>query len=381
VPFLNARISSFLTFLTFALAATCALAQSNRAVILGTVTDPSGPAIAGAKVTVQNQNTNISATVTTSPEGQYTVTNLEPGAYRVTVTAQGFTEKSVRDITVFVNQTAGVDVSVEVGAVSTRVEVEAATPIVQSETSSSGQVVDSKQVVTMPLDGRSSIYGLLALTPGVMTAGQNPVISGGIWFGATNMTVDGVSDIDTGNERLGPVVPSLESIGEFKVIASGASAEFGRGGAQVLVQTKSGTNEFHGSLFEFNRNRLLAAKNFFATGLPKPAFNRNEYGGSLGGPVLKDKLFFFGSFEGLRRVTSTPVITAQPTDALKAGNFSGLAAVRDPDTNAPFPGNQIPSARISAAAQALLKFSSTPILATSAGGGLGNNFVYNTPTR
>ncbi|HYM13045.1 MAG TPA: carboxypeptidase regulatory-like domain-containing protein [Bryobacterales bacterium] len=379
--FFHSRRLSLLTLLTFALAGTCALAQSNRAVILGTVTDPSGSAVAGAKVTVQNQNTNISATVTTSPEGQYTVTNLEPGAYRVTVTAQGFAEKSIRDITVFVNQTARVDVGVEVGSVSTRVEVEAAAPVVQSEASSIGQVVDSQQVVTMPLDGRSSIYGLLALTPGVMTAGQNPVISGGVWFGSTNLTVDGVSDIDTGNERLGPVVPSLESIGEFKVIASGASAEFGRGGAQVLVQTKSGTNQFHGSLFEFNRNRTLAAKNFFATSLPKPAFNRNEYGGSLGGPVLKDKLFFFGSFEGLRRVTSSPVITAQPTDALKSGNFTGLAAIRDPDTNAPFPGNQIPSGRISSAAQALLKFTSAPNLATTAAAGLGNNFVYNTPTR
>src|SRR5260370_13853487 len=114
----------------------------------------------------------------------------------------------------------------------------------------------------MPLDGRGNLNGLLALTPGVMSTGQNPLISGGVWFGSTNLTVDGVSDIDTGNERLGPVVPSLESVEEFKVISNGASEEFGRGGSQVLVQTKSCTNEYHDRLFEHNRSAFHAAKNF-----------------------------------------------------------------------------------------------------------------------
>ena len=213
-----------------------------------------------------------------------------------------------------------------------------------------------------------------------MSTGQNPLISGGVWFGSTNLTIDGVSDIDTGNERLGPVVPSLESIEEFKVVSNGASAEFGRGGSQVLVETKSGTNQFHGSLFEFNRNQLLAAKNFFATSLPKPPFNRNEYGASLGGPIVRNKLFFFGAFEGLRRVTAATDITAQPTDAIKSGNFAGLSPITDPATGAPFPGNQIPAGRISPVAQGLLKFSSEPNL-PGAAGGLGNNFAYNTPTR
>jgi hypothetical protein len=358
-----------------------ALAQSNSAVILGVVNDSSGAAIAGAKVTVANQGTSISTTATTTAEGQYTVTNLEPGIYRVTATAPGFAEKSIRDITIFVNQTVRVDVGLEVGSVATRTEVQATAPVVQSETSSIGQVVDSRQVTKMPLDGRGSLNGLLALAPGVMTTGQNPLISGGVWFGSTNLTIDGVSDIDTGNERLGPVVPSLESVEEFKVIANGASAEFGRGGAQVLVETKSGTNQFHGSLFEFNRNAVLAAKNFFATSLPKPAFNRNEYGASLGGPIVHNKLFFFAAFEGLNRVISGTNITAQPSDAIKSGNFAGLATITDPAAGAPFPGNQIPMGRISPVAQGLLKFASEPNLPGTAAGGLGNNFVYNTPTR
>src|SRR6266404_513844 len=362
----------------FIFSATCALAQSNSAVLVGTVSDSSAAAIVGAKVTVVNQGTNISTTVATKSEGQYTVTNLQPGSYRVTATSDGFAEKSIRDINLSVNQTVRVDVSLEVGAVTTRTEVEATAPVVQSETSSIGQIVDSRQVTKMPLDGRGNLNGLLALTPGVMTTGQNPLISGGVWFGSTNLTIDGVSDIDTGNERLGPVVPSLESIEEFKVLSNGASAEFGRGGSQVLVQTKSGTNQYHGSLFEFNRNGLLAAKNFFATSLPKPPFNRNEFGASLGGPLVHNKLFFFAAYEGLRRVIAATNITAQPTDAIKAGNFAGLSPITDPSTGAPFPGNQIPAGRTSPVAQALLKFSSQPNL-PGAAGGLGNNFAYNTP--
>jgi hypothetical protein len=210
------RLDSFRTLgfsvFTIVLSAACAMAQSNSAVILGTVNDSTGAAIVGVKVTVLNQGTNISTTVSTKSEGQYTATNIEPGSYRVTATSEGFAEKSVRDITVFVNQTVRVDVSLEVGAVSTRTEVQATALVVQSETSSIGQVVDSRQVTKMPLDGRGNLNGLLALTPGVMSTGQNPLISGGVWFGSTNLTVDGVSDIDTGNERLGPVVPSLESV-------------------------------------------------------------------------------------------------------------------------------------------------------------------------
>ncbi|MDQ6678358.1 MAG: TonB-dependent receptor, partial [Acidobacteriota bacterium] len=274
-----------------------------------------------------------------------------------------------------------IDVTLEVGNLASRIEVEASAPIVQSETSSIGQVVDSRQVQKMPLDGRGNIFNLLALAPGVQASGQNPEISGGTWFGSTNMTVDGVSNIDTGNERLSPVAPSLESIEEFKVIANGASAEFGRGGSQVLIATKSGTNQFHGSLFAFNRNRALAAKNFFATGLPKPPFNRNEYGGSLGGPIFKDKLFFFGTFEGLRRVTSTTITSSQPTVALKNGDFAGLPAIRDPETNAPFLNNLLPANRISATAKELLKYASDPNKAGTGAAGLGNNFIYNTPTR
>ena len=355
--------------------------QSNSATVVGTILDPAGAAVSNARIAVKNQGTNVTAAATSRAGGEYAVPNLEPGAYEVTVSANGFSTKSVRDVMLFVNQTARVDFSLQVGSVSTTVEVEGEAPVVQSETSSIGQVVESKRVNEMPLDGRGSIFTLLALAPGVMSAGQNPVISGGVWFGSTNMTVDGVSNIDTGNERLSPVAPSLESIREFKVIANGASAEFGRGGSQVLVETKSGTNQFHGTLFAFNRNGALAAKNFFATSLPKPPYNRNEFGGSAGGAIVKNKLFYFGTYEGLRRVTTTTNVTSMPTDAIKSGNFAGLGAIHDPYSGNPFPGNQIPVSSISPIAQALLKYTSEPNLPGTGAAGLSNNFVYNTPTR
>ncbi|PYV13191.1 MAG: hypothetical protein DMG07_15230, partial [Acidobacteria bacterium] len=338
-------------------------------------------AVPGAEVAATNQNTNITERVTTTGEGQYTVTNLDPGRYTVSVTARGFKTATVRDVTIYVNQTVRVDVKLDVGDVATSVEVTAGAPVVQSETSQIGSVVDSHQVRGMPLNGRSNIFSLLTLAPGIQATGQNPVVGGGEWFGSTNMTIDGVSNIDTGNERLSPLVPSIEGIGEFQVITNAASAEFGLGGAQVVVATKSGTNGYHGSLFAFNRNRALSAKNFFATSLPKPPFNRNEFGGSAGGPIVRDKLFFFGSFEGLRRRASATVISAMPTAALKAGNFAGLSPIRDPDTGASFPNNQIPDNRISAASKELLKFASDPNMPGTGAAGLGNNFIYNSPTR
>src|SRR5713226_2797340 len=245
----------WLLFFCFALAV---WAQSTRGVIVGAVTDQTGSVVPAADVTVTNQNTNIAERVTATPEGQYAATNLDPGPYTVSVTAKGFKTATVRDVIIYVNQTVRVDVKLDVGDVATSVEVTASAPVVQSETSQIGSVVDSHQVQGIPLNGRSNIFSLLTLAPGIQTTGQNPVVGGGEWFGSTNMTIDGVSNIDTGNERLSPLVPSIEGIGEFRVVTNGASAEFGLGGAQVVVATKAGTNQYHGSLFAFNRNRALS---------------------------------------------------------------------------------------------------------------------------
>src|SRR5437867_382326 len=369
------RVSAI--FLSSMLAMGTLCAQSLRGVILGRVTDQSAAVVPGGQVTLLNQATNISQTATTSEQGDYTFTNLEPGAYEVTVSATGFKTRAVRNITVYVNQTVRVDVMLELGNVDTRIEVEATAPVIQSDNSSVGSVVDGNQIAALPLNGRAGILGLMYLAPGVQRGSINPMISGGAWFGAANMTVDGAANIDVGNERILPLAPSLESIGEFKVIANGAPAEFGRGGAQVLVATRSGSNDFHGTLFAFNRNRVLSAKHVFATQLPKPAFNRNEFGGSAGGPVLKNKLFFFGNYEGLRRRVSTTTVHAMPTVALKAGDFSGLSPIRDPFTGGPFPSNRIPDDHISPVARELLKFTSDPNGPGTPPAGLGNNFTVN----
>lgn len=356
-----------------------AFAQQTRGVVLGRVTDQTGAAVPGAQVTLTNDKTGISTKNTAGPAGDYVFTNLEPGTYRVTVEREGFKTSVVQGVTLFVSETVRADVKLDVGDLSTKVEVAATAPVVQSETSSVGNVVDGNQMTAMPLNGRGSIYSLMTLAPGVQNSGSNPLISGGTWVGSTNMTVDGVTNNDVGNERLLAPIPSLDAIAEFKLIANGASAEFGRGGAQVVVATKTGTNEIHGSLFAFNRNRATAAKNFFATGLPKPAFNRNEFGGSVGGPIVRNKLFYFGSFEGLRLSQSSTTTSAMPTVALKQGNFAGLSAIKDPWAGTPFGNNIIPSSRISSVATELMKFTTDPNTPGTGAAGLGNNLVVNIP--
>ena len=356
-------------------------AQATRGVIVGRVSDPATALIQQAKVTLSNENTGITAAATTGAQGDYAFTNVEPGVYKVTVAATGFKTAVVRNVNVFVDQTVRVDVQLDLGDVATEVDVQATFPVVQSETSSIGSVVDGKQINALPLNGRTSILGLMILAPGVQKATINPMVAGGAWFGAANMTVDGAANIDVGNERILPLAPSLESIAEFKVIANGGSAEFGRGGSQVVVVSKAGTNEFHGSLFTFNRNKALSSKHVFATHLPKPPFNRNEFGGSLGGPFVRSKLFFFGNYEGLARRVSTTTVHSMPTVALKAGDFSGLPAIRDPLTQEPFPNNRIPNDRISGVARELLNFTSDPNGPGTGAAGLGNNFTTNVPTK
>lgn len=174
--------------------------------------------------------------------------------------------------------------------------------------------------------------------------------------------------------------PSLDSIDEFKVIETSGSADSGAGTVQIIIATKEGTNQFHGSAFAYNEVRALEAASFFATSIPKAEFVRNEFGGSMGGPIKRDKAFFFGSYEDYLIRTSSTDSDAMPTAALLSGNFSGLAAIKDPLTGAPFPNNQIPSGRISSIAQNFFPYFATPNEASSAAGGLGTNFVFNSPS-
>jgi hypothetical protein len=361
-----------------ALAVVCGIAQSTRGTILGRVGDASGAAVPRALVSIENQNTGLKSDMVSSDNGEYTAPNLDPGVYQISISAPGFATRIVRDVIVAVNQTVRIDPTLEVGEVTTRVAVESSAPVIQTDTSALGNIVDGKQVSSMPLNGRNNLNSLLALAPGVQSTGTNPYIGGNYGFGVVNLTIDGTGGNDIGNERNMTTVPSLDDIAEFKVIGSGASAEFGQGGAQIVVATKSGTNELHGALLYFNRNRATAANNFFSNraGLPIPKYNRNEYGASLGGPIKKNKLFYFGNFEGYRLASAATNTLAMPTTAMRTGDFSALAPITDPfNNNTPFPGNRIPSSRISPVAQGLDSYFSAPNLPGV--GGLGANYTVN----
>lgn len=352
-------------------------AQSGRGTILGRVTDQSGAVVPGASVTMRNEGTNISAERQTNNDGEYAFSNLIPGTYGVTVQQSGFESFSVNHIVLSVSQTVREDATLSVGQSVSRIQVSARAPIVQTDTSSVGSVVDTKQIQSMPLNGRSNIFGLLALAPGVQNSGRNALIGGATTQGSYNETIDGTSALNPENQNLGSAMPSLDSIAEFRVVDSMGSAKSGTGVVSITIVTKSGTNQFHGSAFEYNRVAALDAKNFFATGLPKPPFVRNEFGGSLGGPIKRNKLFFFGSFEGLTYRSSSTQEGAMPTQALLNGDFSGLAPIIDPETGQPFLNNQIPAARISPVSKAFSPYFDQPNLPSSSPAGLGTNWVGN----
>lgn len=365
--------------LLFAFAPVSLHGQSGLGTILGRVTDQSDAVVPQAQVTLRNEGTNISVEAQTNSDGEYAFSNLNPGTYQVTVRQQGFVPLVLNHIVLSVSGTVREDLTLTVGSNTTSVTVTASLPLVQTDSSSLGSVVDSKSIETAPLNGRTDIFGLLALAPGVQAAGTGAKIGGATSIGSYAETIDGANALEPENESLGWGYPSLDSVAEFKVVESMGSAKYGSGSTAVVLVTKSGTNQFHGSAFEYNRITPLEAANFFSTGVPKAPFIRNEFGGSLGGPIKRDKLFFFGSFEGLTLHSSSTNEGVMPTQRLLNGDFSGLPPVTNPATGLPFPGNQI--SPISSTAKAFFPYFDTPNLATSAPGGLGTNWVGNVPSK
>ena len=339
--------------------------QSTTGSITGTVTDPSGAVIPGAKVTLTNEGTNISATADTSPTGDYTFPNLRAAGYMVQVEAPGFRKSKVQGIQLLLNATVRQDVRLEPGLVEQSVTVTAETPTVNSETSSIAGVVDQHSVQNLPLDGRT-LDAIVLLTPGLTSdSASNPRLGGSQYWGGNFYSVDGVAYNDAGNgggaysysTKL-TTTPSVDTVQEVKVESNNAKAEH-EGSAAISMVTRGGQNVFHGSLYEFNRNRASTAKNFFATGQDKPQFNRNEFGGNASGPVIKSKLFFFGSYEGLRQRTGRPPSLNVPAVAVRGGDF-GRTTIRDPLAGAPFPNNVIPEARFDPRSKQLLAFYPAP---------------------
>ncbi|MEK6320856.1 MAG: TonB-dependent receptor [Acidobacteriota bacterium] len=335
-------ISSIICFVLLFACPLTVLAQQETATITGEVKDASGAVVPQAMVTVTNVGTNISVKIETNDQGSYTVSSLRPGDYTVTVEKSGFNKTLHSGVTLQVNQFARIDITLQTGQVSEVVEVTGGAPLLETETSSRGSVIDQRKIVDLPLNGRD--YNQLALlSPGVLPG--TPRLASVNFKGVLNVNgnrtfnnvflLDGVDNISYSNSFRGENVqllqPSIEALQEFKIQTNAYSAEFGRSSGAVINATiKSGTNSVHGSLYEFLRNDVLDANNFFsnALGAPKPVRQRNQYGAAVGGPIVKNKTFWFADYEGLREREGVPRVRQVPTATEKAGLFS--TSVVDP---------------------------------------------------
>lgn len=347
-------------------------AQGITGSITGTVTDQSGAALAGATVTIREVATNALHTATTSEAGTYTVPQLPPGTYTVAITKGAFKSFRQSGIVLQIDQVAQVNAELTVGATDETVEVTSAPPALQTEESSVGQVIDSEAIQNAPLNGRLGLMGLIAQSPGIQGVGpQDQLATRGETFaagtgsrnsyGGLGSTLDGVTNAEVTLQRAEPEVPSLDAISQFKVLSTGSPAEFGQP-TQVIVVSASGTNAFHGELLEYNRSKGTSAKYYFNGNSPRPAYERNEFGGNFAGPVLiphlyngRDRSFFFFAYEGFRLNQSASASTKQPTAAIRGGDFSALSTtIVDPSTGSGFSGNVIPSSRLNSVSVALM---------------------------
>ncbi len=318
----------------------------------GSVKDASGALVAGVKVSLTNTSTNAKLETTTNPNGEFQFVQLAPATYSLVAEAQGFKKIDVASVLVEVDQITHLELTLEVGSLTESVQVEAVAPLLENDKSTLSSVVDSRNIAAMPLNGRQAL-DLALITPGVLpTAGGTQVLSFNVAGSRSQSNIylwDGVSNMDTqvnsnlNNFRI------ADAVQEFSVQTSVSTAEFGRGsGGQVSVVTKSGTNAFHGSLFEYLRNSDLDATDFFINkaGGTKTPLHRNQFGGTFGGPIKHNKTFFFASYEEFRQVAPTVSTTRVPTAAERA-------QVTDPIS------------------QALLKFWPSPNASSA------NNFVAN----
>jgi hypothetical protein len=379
--------------------------QVERASVVGNVNDRSGAAMAGVEVTVTNESTNTSTHIQSDDAGAYTAVNLIPGSYSISASRTGFRPVVFRNFVLQVGQSARLDIIMDVGSIDQTVEVAGATPLLQTENASVGQVIAQEAVNALPLNGRNfvqlailapGVSGLDYAQPGTINTGKRPdelrpggtaLQANGALSQSNQVLLDGIDNTEMISQTF-IVRPAVEGIQEFKVLTNNAGAEYGRSvGAVVVVTTKSGANHFRGSLFEFLRNEKLDARNFFARpDAAKPPFKLNQYGASLGGPVRRDHTFFFVNYEGYREVFGDTQLVTVPVAQIREGDFRGgiapngifdpLTTHNNPAGGAPirdrFPGDMIPAARfdrIGAGLVALWPLPQRP--------GLANNYVAN----
>jgi outer membrane receptor protein involved in Fe transport len=339
----------------FLFASTLLDAQLTTSTILGSVTDPSGASIANAEVIATNTGTNFTRTAASNAQGEFRLEFLPVGGYRLEITAPGFKKFSQTGIVLAVSVDQRVNAALQVGQATDIINVTGEAPQVNTSNAQIGRTVDNQEITQLPIVGRN-VYSLLTLTPGVDSSAnsivlgfpeQRTMINGGVDGGAgsVNYFLDGGTNM-TGLRNTGNIAPNPDAVEEFRVITNNYDAEYGRfAGGVINIITKSGVNLIHGSLFEFLRNTNLNANTWGAAS--KPPLHRNQFGGSVGGPIRKDKTFYFGTYSGLRQITTTFVNSAVvPTALERAGNFTQTAKLPvDPLSSQPFPGGTIPASR------------------------------------
>ena len=383
-------VSLFLVF------ASLTYAQSSSGRIQGSVRDAQDAVILGATVTVTDIAKSTSRTFRTSESGEYVVPFLDPGQYSITVESSGFKKETQSGITVRVADRLTIDFHLQVGAIAEQVTVEAATPLLNLVTNTLGQVIENRRIVDLPLEAREP-FSLAALTPGVVPVpplavdhqgGSIPAMGGAANF-TSEVTIDGMPDTTPRNQgqyNFLIYTPSIDAVSEFKVQSNCMSAEFGKfNGGVISVVTKSGTNELHGTAYEFLRNSFLDANSFFnnRARIPLAALHRSQVGGVIGGPIIipkvysgKNRTFFFFDYEAFRESALSTASYTVPTLLERAGDFSktvnasgAQVVIYDPTTlqhvgtsysRAPFPGNVIPTARVNTVGKNLAAFYPKP---------------------
>jgi hypothetical protein len=342
-------------------------AQTFTGDILGTVSDQQGGIIPGVEVTLRNVDTNATQTVVSSDDGRYIFVRLDPGTYEVSAELAGFKKFTALDLSLRVGTRLTLNIVLEVGEITTLVEVSATEEIIQTEDVTLGQVLNEDQIVELPLNGRNFIQ-LAQLSPGVLQihSAISPVSS---WTSRSDMSVvvAGLRETDTsylldGIESRSPrwggsgFRPSVDTIQEFNVQRNAFTADQGWGTTVVNTVIKSGTNEFHGSGFWFIRDTSLNARNFFDD--QKAPYKQNQFGATFGGPIVEDKVFFFGSYEGYRERLSLTYQGRVPSQENMAGIFD--EEITDPTTGQPFPDNRIPPERLDPVMQNVAAFYPEP---------------------
>lgn len=396
---LASRFASLILLALIVLSA--ARAQIQTGTIVGVVQDSAGGVVPNADVTFTHVATAEVRQTHTDDTGAFNAQFMPLGAYSVKVTATGFQTKTLTGISLQVDQTANLNIVLAIGSVSQSVEVTAAEPLVDTTTSSLGQVIDNQEVVSMPLNGRNPFaLGLLVgNTAPVYGMGTNlPFIGGGGQFSSNDVSLNGIdNNTFVTNGSIGrqgiAIVPSVDAVQEFKVMTNNFAAEYGHAaGFIVSATTKAGTNQFHGALFEFLRNDAFDANNFFTNraGLPRSPFHQNQFGGTVGGPILHNRIFFFADYQGTRQTTQTgSSIESVPPTAWRTGDFSSVATpIFDPRTRhigpdgtvvaSQFPGNIIDPSLINKTSAAILTLVPQPNYGPS--GAISGNYFYAPPS-